>query len=71
MTKKEIFLQEFDKDHNDVVVEVTVPNCPRTELIINPKENFKGKKEYYDKAYNDDLELKSFDQIKIVSYRFR
>ncbi len=30
----------------------------------------KTKKAYYEKAYNDDLELKSFPKIKIVDYAF-
>ena len=69
---KQAFLSGFDNlDYNEVEVEVTVPDCPRTERIINRYENFKGKKAYYDKAYNDNLELKSFPQIKIVNYKFR
>lgn len=70
MTKKEEFLKGFDEDYNTVTVEVTVPNCPETELIINPKANFDGKKQYYEKAYNDNLELNTFNQIKIVGYKF-
>lgn len=70
MTKKEEFLNGFEGDFNEVVVEVTVPNCPETELIINPKANFTGKKAYYEKAYNDELELNTFNQIKIVNYKF-
>lgn len=71
MTKKEKFLKGFEENHNEVVVEVTVPNCPETEIIINPKANFPGKKTYYEKAYNDNLELNTFNQIKIVNYTFR
>ena len=70
MTKKEEFLKGFDGDFKLVSVEVTVPNCPTTELIVNPKANFVGKKAYYEKAYNDDLELNTFNQIKIVDYHF-
>lgn len=71
MTRKEEFLKAFEGDYNELVVEVTVPNCPETELIINPKANFEGKKQYYSKAYNDDLELNTFNQIKIVNYTFK
>lgn len=71
MTKKEEFLKGFDEDHKEVLVEVTVPNCPVPEMITNPKVNFQGKKEYYNKAYNDDLELKNFNEIKIVWYKFQ
>lgn len=71
MTKKEEFLKEFSGDYQEVTVEVTVPNCPETELITNPKANFAGKKVYYEKAYNDNLELNTFNQIKIVGYAFK
>jgi len=71
MTKKEVFLKCFDGDYQDVLVEVTVPNCPETEMIVNPRANFPGKKAYYEKAYNDNLELNTFNQIKIVNYTFR
>jgi len=71
VTKKEQFLNEFNGNYTEVTVEVTVPNCPKNELIINPKENFKGKKQYYDKAYNDNLELNAFNAIKIVGYKFK
>lgn len=76
MTKKEEFLAEFN-DYTDeetgvtVCVEVTVPNCTHNEFIINPIENFAVKKEYYSKAYNDDLELITCPSIKIVDYAFR
>lgn len=69
---KQAFLSGFDnKAYREVEVEVTVPDCPRTERIINRYENFKGKKAYYDKAYNDNLELKSFPTIKIINYKFK
>lgn len=71
MTRKEEFLQGFNTDFNELCVEVTVPNCPENEFIINHKANFQGKKEYYSKAYNDNLELISFPEIKIVDYTFR
>lgn len=70
-TKKEIFLEKFDKvGYNAICVYIQMPDLPATEKIINPKENFAGKKAYYEKAYNDNLELKSFPDIKIVDYSF-
>ena len=72
ITPKQAFLSGFDnKAYREVEVEVTVPDCPRTERIINTAENFAGKQAYYEKAYNDNLELKSFPAIKIVNYKFR
>jgi hypothetical protein len=35
------------------------------ELIINPRENFQSKKEYYDKTYDDNMVHKYSPNIKI------
>lgn len=52
-----------------LIVEVQVEgNAP--EVIINPRENFASKLEYYANAYNDDLSLKANPNIKIVNYHF-
>lgn len=40
----------------------------KAELIVNKRENFDKKLEYYKNAYNDDLVLKTFDGIKIVAF---
>lgn len=40
------------------------------EIIINPGENFDKKLEYYKKAYNDNLVLKSYNGIKIVGFTY-
>lgn len=70
MNKKENFLNGFSGDYEGVFVEIQAPNCPESEVIWNPKENFTFKKNYYKKAYNDNLELKSFPKIKIVGFTF-
>lgn len=41
-----------------------------TEVIINPFVNFEAKLEYYRKAYNDDLVLKTFDGIRIIDFTY-
>jgi hypothetical protein len=52
-----------------LIIEVEVEgNAP--EIIINPKENFKAKLAYYQKAYNEDLTLKANPSIKIIRYDF-
>lgn len=38
------------------------------EIIINGKENFLEKLEYYVNAYTDNLTLKTYDGIKIVNF---
>lgn len=40
-----------------LVVKIETEGNPAPEIIINPSENIGAKMAYYDKAYNDDLEL--------------
>lgn len=51
-----------------IAVHIEMPDLEKPEIIMNPKENFAKKLEYYKKAYTDDLKLKTFDKIKIVGY---
>lgn len=53
-----------------VAVKIHTRGSEGEEVIINPKENFISKMEYYQKAYNDDLTLKSFNGIRIVGFTF-
>ena len=39
---------------------------PKPEVIVNSSENFEEKLKYYEKAYNDNLELNTFNKIRIV-----
>lgn len=48
-----------------VKVEILMPDLPEPELIENPKANLPNKLEYYKKAYDEELKLKSFNQIRI------
>lgn len=52
-----------------ISVEIAVPDLPDYEVIQNPFDNVPGKLEHYKKAYNEQLKLKSFKQIKIVGVR--
>ena len=40
-----------------MVVKIETEGNSAPEIIVNPVENFIPKLSYYDKAYNDDLEL--------------
>ena len=52
-----------------LVIKVQIDdNAP--EIIINPEDNFETKLNYYSKAYNEDLTLKSNPSIKIIYYDF-
>ena len=47
---------------------VQMKGFEKAELIVNRRENFSKKLEYYKNAYNNDLVLKTFDGIKIVGF---
>ena len=40
-----------------LVVKIITEGAPAPEIILNPEENFRSKIAYYNKAYNDNLEL--------------
>lgn len=40
-----------------MVVKIETEGNPGAEVIVNPSVNFDAKLSYYDKAYNDDMEL--------------
>lgn len=63
---KKIFKDAKSKNDKYVVIYVKMPNCEKEEIIINEKENFDSKLDYYIKAYNNDLTLKSCNDISIV-----
>ena len=43
---------------------------PKPEIIINENANFDSKFDYYRKAYNEDLTLKTFSGVKIVGFTY-
>lgn len=51
-----------------IAVEIEIEGFKEPEIIINRFENILDKLDYYKKAYNDDLTLKSFSGIKIVGF---
>ena len=53
-----------------VAVCIRTEGHPGEEIIVNPFSNFEKKLEYYKKAYNDDLTLKSFNGIRIVGFTY-
>ena len=60
---------EFAKTHNYeyVAVQIKMKDCKKPEIIINSKENFDFKLNYYLNAYNDKLELNHCTDIKIMN----
>ena len=57
------------QDANYMIVKVKAFD-DRPEIIINPKNNFISKLNYYGNAYNEDLTLKANQDIKIIDYEF-
>ena len=48
-------------------VKISTRGSEGCEYIINPRENFKVKLDYYRKSYTDNLVLKTYDGIQIVA----
>lgn len=61
-------LSHVNKDFPYFYVIVRVLGSTKDEVIINHMDNLKSKIEYYEKAYDEDLKLKSCDKIRIVDY---
>lgn len=55
---------------NYVGVKIEMQGFESPEIIINPIANFESKLQYYKKAYNEDLTLKTFSGIKIVGFTY-
>lgn len=53
----EIVAEGISRGRNFMVVKIATEGNPGPEIIVNPAENFRAKLSYYDKAYNDDMEL--------------
>jgi len=45
------------RDRRFMVVKIETEGSSACEIIINPAENFAAKRAYYNKAYNEDMEL--------------
>ena len=54
---KQIVNEGIDRNKNFMVVKIETEGNPAPEIIINSKENFSKKTNYYDKAYNENMEL--------------
>ena len=64
------FNQAIGLGVNYIGVRIQMQGFDEPEVIINPKENFGIKLEYYKKAYNEDLTLKTFNGIKIIGFEY-
>ena len=70
--KMNYLISLFEKakyDSLDVALELTIPTCEDTEIIIVKNANLDYKLNYYKESYNENLELKRFPEIKILSIK--
>ena len=64
-----VFISVIEDNYNYIAVYVQVKNSTMPEIIINGRSNFKAKLEYYINAYDDDLRLKTCNDIKILKVK--
>lgn len=53
-----------------VAVKIDMQGFAKPEIIINRKENFDDKLEYYLKAYDENLVLKANNGIRIIGFMY-
>lgn len=61
-----VFEKAIRDNHEYIALKISMPEYDNCEIIINSRNNFKTKLDYYKKAYNHDLTLKTFNKIKII-----
>lgn len=54
---KNIVADGLGRGRGFLVVKIETEENPGPEIIVNPAENIAAKMAYYDKTYNEDLEL--------------
>lgn len=65
----ELLFEKAKYDSLDIALELTVPTREATEIIIVKNANLDYKLNYYKESYNENLELKRFPEIKILSIK--
>ena len=63
-----VFKMAYEDRTNYVAVKIEMQGFSEPEVIINHRDNFLDKLDYYKKSYNDDLTLKSFNGIRIIGF---
>lgn len=64
------FYEASVNDKKYVGVKIQMAGFKNPEIIINENANFDKKFDYYKKAYNENLTLKTFEGIKIVGFSY-
>lgn len=69
MTRKQTFNCVFQlalAQNKGIRVEISSPDMPMNEVIMNPAENVEQKARYYNEAYDDDMKMKRNPSIVMV-----
>lgn len=72
LTRMDLFMKSFEvaiQDNMEYLI-VLVRINDKMEIIINANDNFVNKRDYYNFAYNDDLELATNNDVSIINYMF-
>lgn len=56
------------EEKKSIGIHIKMPKLLKEEIIVNPFENLDEKLKYYQEAYNENLKLKTFNEIKITGY---
>lgn len=73
MNNKNMLIEKIEiakKDKMSIAIALCMPEQKQPEIIINHYSSLDAKKEYYLKAYDDDLCLKANKDIKIIALAF-
>lgn len=70
----ERFIEEFNRaislGVNYIAIVISMEGFKEPEVIINKRDNFISKLEYYKSTYNEELNHKHAKGIKIIDYCF-
>lgn len=66
----EFIIKQAIKTKVNVGVFIEMPGFESPEIIVNPVENLEKKLEYYKNTYDENLNHKHAEGIKIIGYTF-
>lgn len=70
MSDLEFVIKQAVKTKANVGVFIEMPGFESPEMIVNPVENLEKKLEYYKNTYDENLNHKHAEGIKIIGYVF-
>lgn len=70
MSDLEFIIKQAMRTKQNVGVFIEMPEFESPEIIVNPVENLGKKLEYYKNTYDENLNHKHAEGIKIIGYTF-